>query len=220
LVFETGYDFDVTSSIQFNNLLDYNSLKEVLGNVNSQISMAKQSVDISLLDYRLTHAPKYPVINFFSDYNWSQSTYNFGSSAKIVNSGPVVGLTLSMPVFDGFNKKRTTANARIETESKKLEYEQILKNTEALLWETYVQYRSNLKLVTLETANLEVARHTTKISFERFRVGEMSDYELRDIQLSELEAENSLIAAQFQAKQSEIELLRLGGRLIESKKTD
>jgi len=95
-----------------------------------------------------------------------------------------------------------------------------LKITEAQLWETFVQYQSNLKLVTLETANLEVARHTTKISFERFRVGEMSDYELRDIQLSELEAENSLLVAQFQAKKSEIELLRLSGKLIESKKKE
>ena len=218
LVLEAGSVFDVTSSIQFNNLLDYNSLKEVLGKENSQISLAKQSVDISLLDYRLTHSPKYPEINFFSDYNWSMSSYNWGSTSKVTNTGPVVGLTLSMPVFDGFNKKRTTANARIEAESKKIEYEQVLKNTEAQLWDTYVQYQSNLRLVTLETANLEVARHTTKISFERFRVGEMSDYELRDIQLSELEAENSLIVAQFQAKKSEIELLRLSGRLIESKK--
>lgn len=218
LVLENGYDFDVTSSIQFNTLLDYNSLKEVLEKVNSQISLARQSVDISLLDYRLTHSPKYPEINFFSDYNWSHSTYNYGSSAMVINTGPVVGLTLSMPVFDGFNKKRTTANARLEAESRKLEYEQVLKVTEAQLWETYVQYQSNLKLVKLETANLEVARHTTKISFERFRVGEMSDYELRDIQLSELEAENSLLVAQFQAKKSEIELLRLSGKLVESKK--
>ena len=45
----------------------------------------------------------------------------------------------------------------------------------------------------------------------------MSDYELRQIQLSELEAENSLIVAQFQAKKSETELLRLSGKLIESK---
>ncbi len=218
LVLESGSDFDVTSSIQFDNLLNYNSLKEVLEKANSQINMAKQSVDIALLDYRLTHAPKYPELNFFSDYNWSQSRYNWGSSAMVTNTGPVVGLTLSMPVFDGFNKKRLSGNARIEAETKKLEYEQILKNSEALLWETFVQYQSNLKLVTLETANLEVARHTSKISFERFRVGEMSDYELRNIQLSELEAENSLLTAQFQAKKSETELLRLGGKLIESKK--
>lgn len=220
LVLENGRDLEVTSSIGFDNLLNYNSLKEILEKANSQINMARQSVDIAMLDYRLTHSPKYPEINFFSDYNWSQSNYNWGSTARATNAGPVVGVTLSLPLFDGFNKKRLTGNARIEAENKKLEYEQVLKNTEALLRETYVEYQSNLKLVTLETANLVVARHTSKISFESFRVGEMSDYELRNIQLSELEAENSLLTAQFQAKKSETELLRLSGKLIESKKKE
>jgi len=71
--------------------------------------------------------------------------------------------------------------------------------------------------VSLEHANLAVARHTTKISFEKYRIGEMSDFELREIQLTELESENSLLVAQFQAKKSETELLRLSGKLIESK---
>jgi outer membrane protein TolC len=117
------------------------------------------------------------------------------------------------------NKRRIAANAKIDAESTKLEYEQVVKQTEESLWQLYNEYRTNLKLVTLETANLEVAKTTSKISFERFRVGEMSDYELRDIQLSELEAENSLLVAQFQAKKSETELLRLSGKLIESKQT-
>ena len=217
LVLETGKDYEVTSSIQFDKILDYANLKEVLTASNSQISMAKQSVDISLLDYRLTHSPQYPQIAFFTDYTLTHSKYNYGSNSLVVNRGPVVGLNMSVPVFDGFNKRRIAVNAKIDAESTKLEYEQLLKQTEETLWQLYHEYSTNLKLVTLETANLEVAKTTTKISFERFRVGAMSDYELRDIQLAELEAENSLLVAQFQAKKSETELLRLSGKLIESK---
>jgi len=137
----------------------------------------------------------------------------------IQNTGPLIGLNLSIPVFDGLNKKRVSGNARINAESSKLEYEQLLLNTESMLWQIYNEYRNNLKLVTLETSNLEVAKHTVNISFEKFRVGGMSDYELRQIQLSELEAENSLLLAQFQAKKSETELLRLSGKLIEGKQS-
>jgi len=217
LVLETGKDYDVSSPIQFDRILDYASLKDVLVAANSQISMASQSVEIALLDYRLTHSPQYPQIAFFTDYNLTRSKYNYGSSSQVVNHGPVVGLNFSLPVFDGFNKKRVAANAKINAESSKLEYGQTLKSTEESLWQIYNEYKTNLKLVTLETANLEVAKTTTKISFERYRVGAMSDYEFRDIQLSELEAENSLLVAQFQAKKSETELLRLSGKLIESK---
>ena len=219
LVLDAVANFDVSSTIQFERILDYANLKETLSATNSQISLAKQATALSLLDYRLTHAPKYPQIDFFTDYNLSRSKYNWGSSEMVLNSGPVIGLNLSIPVFDGFNKKRVSGNARIDAESSMLEYEQILKSTESALWQIYNEYTNNLKLVTLETANLEVARHTAKISFEKFRVGEMSDYELRQIQLSALEAENSLIVAQFQAKKSETELLRLSGKLIYSSPT-
>ena len=217
LVQDPEKDFDVSTVIQFDKVLDYNSIKEGLPTINSQISLAKQSADISLLDYRLTNAPKYPQIGFFTDFNWSKNNYNFGTSSSILSSGPVVGLSFFLPVFDGFNKKRITENARISVETLKLDYESIIKSTQASLWQIYNEYKNNLNLVRLETANLEVARHTAKISFESFRVGQMSDYELRQIQLSALEAENSLIVAQFQAKKSEIELLRLGGKLIQAK---
>jgi outer membrane protein len=217
LVQDPEKDFDVSTIIQFDQVLDYNSIKEGLPIINSQISLAKQSADISLLDYRLTNAPKYPQIGFFTDFNWSKNNYNFGTSSSIQSSGPVVGLSFSMPVFDGFNKKRITENARISVESLKLDYESVLKNTLASLWQVYNEYKNNLNIVRLETANLEVARHTAKISFESFRVGQMSDYELRQIQLAALEAENSLIVAQFQAKKSETELLRLSGKLILAK---
>ena len=189
-------------------------MKDSLSATNSQINLAKQSAEIALLDYRLTHSPKYPQIAFFTDYTLTHSKYNYGSNSISQNAGPVFGLNLSIPIFDGFNKSRVSANAKIEAESTKLTYQQILVNTEATLWQIYNEYRNDLKLVTLETANLEVARHTAKISFEKFRVGEMSDYELRQIQLSELESENSLLSAQFQAKKSETELLRLSGKLI------
>jgi outer membrane protein TolC len=219
LVLETTADIQLSTPIQFDQILEYNLLKEYLNTANSQISLAKQSADLALIDYRLTHAPKYPQLDFFTDYNFSRASYNFGSTARNTTNGPVFGLNLSVPVFDGFNKRRVSGNARIEAESTKLAYEQVLKNMEGLLWQNYNEYRNNLKLVTLETANLEVARHTTKVSFEKYRVGDMSDFELREIQLSELESQNSLLAAQFQAKKSETELLRLSGKLIESKAT-
>lgn len=214
LVQDPEKDFDVSTTIQFDKVLDYSTIKEGLPTINSQISMAKQSAEISLLDYRLTNSPKYPQIGFFTDYNWSKNNYNFGTSSSFQSNGPVVGLSFSMPVFDGFNKRRITENARITTETLKLDYQLVLKNTLASLWQVYNEYKNNLNLVRLETANLEVARHTAKISFESFRVGQMSDYELRQIQLSALEAENSLIVALFQAKKSETELLRLSGKLV------
>lgn len=216
LVLKEPGEIDVNSPIQFNEILDFEGLKNRLTGSNSQVNLAKLSADIALLDYRLTHSPKYPQLAFFTDYTLTHSKYSWGTTAMNQNLGPVFGLNLSIPIFDGLNKSRVSANARLEAESSKLAYEQVMVHAESMLWQVYNEYQNDLKLVTLETANLSVAKHTAKISFEKFRIGEMSDYELRQIQLSELEAENSLISAQFQAKKSETELMRLSGKLIEA----
>jgi len=169
LVLETSADVKVSSPIQFDQILDYNLLKEGLTNVNSQVSLAKQSADLALIDYRLTHAPKYPQLDFFTDYNYTRSNYNWGSTAKNFTNGPVFGLNLSIPVFDGFNKRRVSGNAKIEAESTKLAYEQTRKRMEGLLWQYFNDYKNNLKLVALETANRVSARPTTKVPLEQWQ---------------------------------------------------
>ncbi|MCE1199501.1 MAG: TolC family protein [Marinilabiliales bacterium] len=218
LVWDPQNDFDVTTPIAFGQLPSFESLLQVLPEMNGEINQAKLNTDLSMLEYRMTHSPKYPQVDFFADYNWVSNQYNFGTTAKAINSGPVVGLTVNLPVFDGFNKSRISANAKITAEAQKISQEEVVAAVKSDLWMVYNEYRNNLRLVSLETKNLEVARQTIKISFEKFRVGGISDYELREIQLTELEAENSLLAAQLQAKKSETELLRLTGKLVESRK--
>jgi outer membrane protein TolC len=214
LVQDPASDFDVIEQINFEILLSYDAIREALPSVNSEILLAKQHSEIAAFDYRLTHSPKYPQIDFFSDYNYTRSEYDFGQTHYNRSNGPAFGLNLAIPVFDGFNKRRVSSNAKIEAESAKLQLEQIIRNIDSKLFQLYNDYQNNMKLVTLETANLKVAQQNTKIAFEKFRVGEMSDIDLRQIQLSQLEAENSLLVAQYLAKRSETELLRISGKLL------
>lgn len=218
LVVDPAYDFIPSTPLNFDHLLDINSLKESLLSNNVQLSMAQQNTEISLLNFRLTNSPKYPQIDFYADYNFSKTTYDYGFLLQSQNRGPVAGLTLYFPIFDGLNKRRVTANAKLDVESSKLMKDQILTTLQGNLLQLFNDYQNNLRLVRFETKNLKVSQYNSKIAFEKFRLGEMSDYELREIQLSQLRAENSIIAAQFLAKKSETELLRISGKLIESTK--
>ncbi len=217
LVEDFESDFDVLDEIQFDHIMNYQEIKEALPNMNSQIALAHQRTAIADLDYKLTHSPKYPQLDFFTDYNFSSSRYDYGQIRLNRNLGPAFGLNLSLPIFDGLNKRRISANAKIEAESSKFELEQTIRAVDSELYQLYNDYQVNMKLVTLELANLKVAQQNTKIAFEKFRVGELSDIDLRQIQLSQLQAENSLLSAQYMAKRSETELLRLSGKLIRNK---
>lgn len=217
LVYDAAYDYEVSDTITFMVLPDYQSLVSSLSLSNGQIELANQNSEIGEFNYRLTHAPKYPSVAFFTDYNLNRSNYDFGTTSSYKNHGPVVGVSFSYSVFDGLNRKRNIANSLIQKENNKIQLQQVTKDIEAQVFQLYNNYQTNMKLVKFESENLKISRQNTFIAFEKYRLGEMSDIDLRLIQIKQLEAENSLLLAQFQAKQIETELLRISGKILSNK---
>jgi outer membrane protein len=217
MITDPALDYNVADTILFHNVLDYKELLKGLQSANSQIDISRQNIEIAKMNYRLSHAPNYPQINFFSDYSFNRSKYDYGQTRLTKTYGPDLGISLSYSIFDGFNKRRNSANALIQTETSKYQMQQVTQQMETMIYQLYNDYQNNLKLVKFETENLKITQQNTYIAFEKYRLGELSDIDLRQIQLKQLEADNSLLLAQFQAKQIETELLRLSGKLIEEK---
>lgn len=217
LVTDPATDYEVSDTITFIELPDYKTLVASLSISNSRIEFANQNSAVAEMNYRLTHSPKYPQIDLFSDYNFNRSKYNYGANSLNKNYGPVVGLSLSYSLFDGFNRRRNSANALIQRETTDIQLQQVTKEIESQVFQLYNDYKSNLKLVKFEAENVKISRQNTFIAFEKFRLGELSDIDLRQIQIKQLEADNSLLLAQFQAKQIETELLRISGKIISGK---
>jgi outer membrane protein len=214
MVIDPAIDYEVLDTIVFDRLLDYNDLVKRISLANSQIEISKRNAEISKMNYRLTHSPQYPQVNFFTDYNFIRNTYDYGQTRMNRNYGPVVGLNFSYSIFDGFNRRRNSANALIQTETSKYQLEQTTKEIETSIYQLYNDYRNNLKLINFEKEDLKITQRNTYVAFEKYRLGELSDIDLRQIQLNQLQAENSLLLAQFQAKQLETELLRISGQLF------
>jgi len=217
LVNDPASDFEVSDTITFLELPDYKTLVASLPGSNVQIELANQNSSIAEMNYRLTHAPKYPQIDFFTDYNFNRSKYDFGTTSFNKNYGPVVGLGLSYSIFDGFNRRRNSANALIQQETTKIQLQQVTKDIESQVFKIYNDYQNNLKLVKFETENVKMSKKNTFIAFEKYRLGELSDIDLRQIQIMQLEAENSRLLAQFLAKQTETELLRISGKILSNR---
>jgi outer membrane protein TolC len=51
------------------------------------------------------------------------------------------------------------------------------------------------------------------VALKQFELGTITSVELREVQEQFIEAESRLLTAQFEAKQAEVELLRLSGQL-------
>ena len=217
LATDPASDYEVSDTITFLNLPDYKTLVSSLSGSNAQIEFANQNSSIAEMNYRLTHSPKYPQVDFFSDYSFNRSKYNFGATSVDKNYGPAVGIGFSYSIFDGSSRRRNSANALIQRETSNIQLQQVTREIESQIFQLYNDYQNNLKLVVFEAENVKISKRNTFIAFEKFRLGELSDIDLRQIQIKELEAEDSLLLSQFQAKQIETELLRISGKILSNR---
>jgi outer membrane protein TolC len=130
----------------------------------------------------------------------------------------VYGVSLALNVFDGFNIRRQTQNARIGVSTSELRYNQVLTQTQADYARAYSRYENRIKILELEQSNLLLARQNSEVALERYRLGLLNALELREAQRSLLIAQNRLADIEYEAKAAETELKRLTGSLVAGNK--
>jgi outer membrane protein TolC len=211
------------TSIVFNPDLVYKDLLASTLVLNTSLQIARKSQLISELDYKIIASRSYPYLNFSSGYNYAYRGYGTGTisdygALAISNQQSRTlnyGLTLGMDIFDGYNRRREKTNAQIEIENRNFRFQEVEQEVKADLITIFYAYENNLKLLKLEEQNLGVARENLGIALERYKLGNLSGIELREVQKSLLDAEERLISIKYYTKLAEISLLQISGRIMD-----
>jgi outer membrane protein TolC len=203
------------TSIEISNDLLYEKLLEETLVRNTSLLVAGANKTISEFDRKLIASRTYPYLNLSSGYSYSYNTYSSSSTRNQLTNGMNYGLTLGLNIFDGFNQRRSLQNSDIELMNKELRYQEVEQGVKADLLTIYSAYSNYLRLVALEEQNLSTATENLAIAMERYRLGNLSGIDLREVQMSLLEARESLLSVQYQAKLAEISLLLISGRIME-----
>ncbi|MCU7496083.1 MAG: TolC family protein [Ignavibacteria bacterium] len=211
---ESTKDFLIQDTIVINGKMDYNVLKARVVDENSSLKSAGKDISIASLNLNGLKSLWYPSLGFFVDYNYSRAEAPLGSPKLNRNNGITYGLNLSFNIFNGFNTSRQIENARISLMTSQLQYGDLKNRLDASFEQEYTNYSNNLQQVKMEEENLDVARQNAEIALDRFKYGTYSSLELSVAQKSYLDAQSRLVAAQYAAKKSEIELMRLSGQII------
>ena len=204
------------SSIQIDTTLIYGNLLGLTLEQNTGLLLAAKDQVISELDYKIITGRAYPYLNLSSGYTYSFNRYEAGTYKSQQVNGMNYGLTLGMDLYDGSERKREKLNARVAIETQKLQYKEIEQEVKADLITIYYAYENNLRLLKLEEQNLEVARENLGIALERYKLGNLSGLDLREVQKSLLDAEERLISVQYLTKLAEISLLQISGQIMNS----
>jgi len=206
--------FSLADSIVLNTTLSFDSLLTKSKSQNNDLLIAHNNVALNSLAVKDAQSQRYPKLNLNAGYNFSQLKAETGYLQYNRSLGPSFGLSLTYPLFDGFNIDRTIRNAKVELNT----MENYLKDTDlgihTELYKLYIDYNTNLRIVGIELINQEVARENVEVAFEKYRLGSINDIELRETQKKYIDAQYQLLLSQFQAKKAEIELLRVSGELV------
>lgn len=206
--------FRFTDSIKDYTLFTWETVLQQAIAANSDLQMDKSYTNIANLNYRVSNSPMYPKFSFVSAYNYNKYQYDKGTYKFNQTQGPSFGVTLNYALFNGFNNRRNAQNAKLELKSNEIILQQSTEELKSTMFQLYNEYQSSFKNLNFETENVKLAQKNTFIAFEKYKLGQLSDPDFRQIQNAQITSEIRLLSAKFEAKRNEIEILRLTGAFV------
>ena len=206
-------NFEIVQEIRLNEPITIEEAHAGVMRNNHSLAAADIRARVSRLETREVRRERYPEIDFNVGYTIDRIDTDADLFIREQVDGLGIGLTARFTLFDGFNAHRRMQIAHINQKNNLLALDEQQKRLETLLHAEFKNYSNTRQLVELEHENLELAEKTLEIALERFSLATITSIELRESQRILLDTENRLITAQFEAKISETELLRLSGEL-------
>lgn len=180
---------------------------------NASILKAAQNKTLAMIDLKTVSSRDYPYLKLNAGYGYTYNKYDINSTSKRSSWGADFGVTLGMKLFDG-NRSRERKNAKIAIENAELAQRNLELNLYADLCDLWQAYENNLRLLELERENVITARENHEIACERNLLGDLAGIEMREAQKSLLDAEERILAAEYDTKICEISLLLISGKIL------
>ena len=167
---------------------------------NASLLIAQKNQTLSELDYKKVKSRDYPYVKLNAGYGYTANWYEVGATDLQQRLGLNYGLTVGLNLFDGFNRRRERRNARIQIENSQLKKQELELGLRADMSNLWMAYRNNLDLWSLEKENVIVALENHRIAIDRYKLGELSGSELREAQISLLEADERQSIAEYSTR--------------------
>jgi outer membrane protein TolC len=205
--------FAVTDSVAIDEALSMAGLRSTAMARNPALQAAKANLQAARQERRALVSDYLPQVDATVGYGYSRLTAESGFLQFSQSTDLTYGLSVTFDLFSGLNRPRRVRNADLRTRTAELAIDDIQTRVRTRLTRAFERYQSRLRLVELERENLAAARQNVDAALEQFRAGTITSLELREVQEQRVQAESRLLTAQFEAKQAEVELLQISGRL-------
>jgi len=209
LVRDLQTDFSVGDTIVVNNNLVLGDIIAKAQSQNAAILASQINKRLAEISLRQVKSTRYPVIGVTSGYTFTNSKTPAGFTLSQNAHGLAYGLTASINIFDGLNQWRRERNAKLQIANADISAKQTRLDVEAQISNFYIAYLSGLDLIRIGQSSVELAKKNLDISLEKYKIGNITQLEIREAQRNYLDAQSKFFSAQYQSKMAEVTLQQI-----------
>ncbi|MFI3321212.1 MAG: TolC family protein [Rikenellaceae bacterium] len=178
---------------------------------NSSIKQLNIQNNMLVSTLEMQKKNNYPTLSASFSYNWSALDNTLKFSSYNWNPYGVIGLSLSVPIFQGGQRRMEIKKAKVDIDNLALQRENTIKNLEV----SWLQYDNAMDVSVhqydLAKSTINEAQKGYDIAVGRYEVGKGTQLEINDSQLQLVQAQHTKNTAIYDYLSSKASLEALSG---------
>ncbi len=195
----------------------YPLVNDIILEQNTTLQLLNKQVELTQYEEENIVSGYYPTLAIFGNLGWQGQTASlFSTKDEYAIQGSmtgVLGLNLSVPIFDGFQKKNQLEQLRIKQSQHQLD-KTYLKNSIALEYaNANEKLTQNKGLLQMQETNVALAEDLYSVAKLSYQEGIAPLTELLNAETSLKESQTQYLTALLNLKLAELEHLKVSGQL-------
>ncbi|WP_343631418.1 TolC family protein [Fluviicola sp.] len=189
--------FDVDDNIPVIQALDKTTILENALAQNTSLLVQKSQIAIIDQQRKELQSRYYPQLSFYTQYAATISKSEVGVLSSNRSLGPGIGLTLSWTILDGLSNVTNVKNNKLQKENAEYAVEKQEQTIKTEVDKAWQDYTFSERMYRLENSSIVNTTEMFEIAQKSFENGSLTQFELREIQFSIIQAKNRQLTSEF-----------------------
>ncbi|MDB5090584.1 MAG: transporter [Mucilaginibacter sp.] len=178
-----------------------------------EYSLAETGIALKQLDLKRQKSQYLPTLKLNASYTSSYQNNSFGNLYKMNFPSSYVGLTLDVPIFNGFQRLNQVKQSQIAVLKSQNDLENAKNGLKLQASQANVNYINGLQSLNNQKRNMNLAEEVLRVSKIKYQQGVGSSIEVTQAQTSLEDADNKYIQGLYDALISKVDLDKAYGRI-------
>lgn len=215
LGFEIDTEYEVDTNVTYAGGIELDSMLNSAMQNNALLLAAAYREQGADFDIKRAQGQRYPRLDLNTQYGYTNNQNEAGILLQQENQGFSGGITLRWILFDGERISAQVKNAKLAYESSQELRDKTATGVERDVKNAWGNYQNDLTVLEIERINVATNVLNFERSQEQFSRGQITSTQFREAQRNLALARINLNNARYTLKLSELELVRLSGRLLQ-----